>query len=113
MLEEAERQRLGNSLTPEKPLIRLRVCTLCLDLLFVVFSVEEILGDIQVIHLSSYIMCLSLSLQVDYSGGFEVFSTMRFSQKFVDRVANPKDILHFIRHREAKDNIKGKSHTSA
>uniref|UniRef100_A0A672NSD2 Double-strand break repair protein n=1 Tax=Sinocyclocheilus grahami TaxID=75366 RepID=A0A672NSD2_SINGR len=68
MLEEAERQRLGNSLTPEKPLIRLRV---------------------------------------DYSGGFEVFNTMRFSQKFVDRVANPKDILHFIRHREAKDNIKG------
>ncbi|KAK7172260.1 hypothetical protein R3I93_004544 [Phoxinus phoxinus] len=67
MLEEAERERLGNPLTPEKPLIRLRV---------------------------------------DYSGGFEVFNTMRFSQKFVDRVANPKDILHFIRHREAKDNIK-------
>uniref|UniRef100_A0A671M3H4 MRE11 homolog A, double strand break repair nuclease n=1 Tax=Sinocyclocheilus anshuiensis TaxID=1608454 RepID=A0A671M3H4_9TELE len=43
MLEEAERQRLGNPLTPEKPLIRLRV---------------------------------------DYSGGFEVFNTMRFSQKF-------------------------------
>uniref|UniRef100_A0A673HHF8 Double-strand break repair protein MRE11 n=1 Tax=Sinocyclocheilus rhinocerous TaxID=307959 RepID=A0A673HHF8_9TELE len=69
MLEEAERQRLGNPLTPEKPLIRLRV---------------------------------------DYSGGFEVFNTMRFSQKFVDQVANPKDILHFIRHRESKDNIKGK-----
>ncbi|XP_051521613.1 double-strand break repair protein MRE11 isoform X1 [Myxocyprinus asiaticus] len=67
MLEEAERERLGNPQTPEKPLIRLRV---------------------------------------DYSGGFEVFNTMRFSQKFVDRVANPKDILHFIRHREAKDNIK-------
>uniref|UniRef100_A0A673HGE9 Double-strand break repair protein MRE11 n=1 Tax=Sinocyclocheilus rhinocerous TaxID=307959 RepID=A0A673HGE9_9TELE len=67
MLEEAERQRLGNPLTPEKPLIRLRV---------------------------------------DYSGGFEVFNTMRFSQKFVDQVANPKDILHFIRHRESKDNIK-------
>lgn len=67
MLEEAERQRLGNSLTPEKPLIRLRV---------------------------------------DYSGGFEAFNTMRFSQKFVDQVANPKEILHFIRHREAKDNIK-------
>ncbi|XP_067306153.1 double-strand break repair protein MRE11 [Pseudorasbora parva] len=67
MLEEAERERLGNPLTPEKPLIRLRV---------------------------------------DYSGGFEVFNTMRFSQKFVDRVANPKDILHFIRHREAKDSIK-------
>ncbi|KAK3513880.1 hypothetical protein QTP70_032870 [Hemibagrus guttatus] len=61
MLEEAERERLGNPLTPDKPLIRLRV---------------------------------------DYSGGFESFNTMRFSQKFVDRVANPKDILHFVRHRE-------------
>ncbi|KAL7851709.1 hypothetical protein AOLI_G00220650 [Acnodon oligacanthus] len=67
MLEEAERERLGNPLTPEKPLIRLRV---------------------------------------DYSGGFELFPTMRFSQKFVDRVANPKDILHFTRHRESKDNVK-------
>lgn len=67
MLEEAERERLGNPQTPEKPLVRLRV---------------------------------------DYSGGFEVFNTMRFSQKFVDKVANPKDILHFIRHRETKDNIK-------
>ncbi|RXN08101.1 double-strand break repair MRE11A [Labeo rohita] len=51
--------------------------------------------------------------KVDYSGGFEVFNTMRFCQKFVDRVANPKDILHFIRHREAKDSLKGKSHTSS
>ncbi|TRY58065.1 hypothetical protein DNTS_022710 [Danionella cerebrum] len=67
MLEEAERERLGNSQIPEKPLIRLRV---------------------------------------DYSGGFEVFNVMRFSQKFVDLVANPKDILHFVRHRETKDNVK-------
>ncbi|KAK2868607.1 hypothetical protein Q7C36_000478 [Tachysurus vachellii] len=70
MLDEAERERLGNPLTPEKPLIRLRV---------------------------------------DYSGGFESFNTMRFSQKFVDRVANPKDILHFVRHRENKDDVKGES----
>ncbi|XP_066508525.1 double-strand break repair protein MRE11-like [Hoplias malabaricus] len=63
MLEEAERDRLGNPLTPEKPLIRLRI---------------------------------------DYSGGFESFNTVRFSQKFVDRVANPKDIIHFARHRETK-----------
>ncbi|XP_056285650.1 double-strand break repair protein MRE11-like isoform X3 [Pseudoliparis swirei] len=63
MLEEAERERLGCPLTPEKPLIRLRV---------------------------------------DYSGGFDTFSTSRFSQKFVDQVANPKDILHFLRRREQK-----------
>uniref|UniRef100_A0A7N8XRY6 Double-strand break repair protein n=1 Tax=Mastacembelus armatus TaxID=205130 RepID=A0A7N8XRY6_9TELE len=68
MLEQAERERLGCPLTPEKPLIRLRV---------------------------------------DYSGGFETFSTSRFSQKFVDRVANPKDIIHFLRRREQKEDIKG------
>ncbi|XP_035536564.1 double-strand break repair protein MRE11 [Morone saxatilis] len=67
MLEEAERERLGCPLTPEKPLIRLRV---------------------------------------DYSGGFDTFNTSRFSQKFVDRVANPKDIIHFLRRREQKEDIK-------
>ncbi|KAF3823129.1 hypothetical protein GH733_010565 [Mirounga leonina] len=65
MLENAERERLGNSRQPEKPLIR---------------------------------------LQVDYSGGFERFSVLRFSQKFVDRVANPKDVIHFFRHKEQKKN---------
>jgi double-strand break repair protein MRE11 len=39
---------------------------------------------------------------VDYSGGFEPFNVLRFSQKFVDRVANPKDVIHFFRHREQK-----------
>lgn len=67
MLEEAERERLGCPMTPEKPLIRLRV---------------------------------------DYSGGFETFNASRFSQKFVDRVANPKDIIHFLRRREQKEDIK-------
>ncbi|KAM4699523.1 double-strand break repair protein MRE11 isoform 2-T3 [Discoglossus pictus] len=64
MLDTAERERLGNSRQPEKPLIRLRV---------------------------------------DYTGGFEPFNTLRFSQKFVDRTANPKDIIHFFRHKEQKD----------
>ncbi|XP_057363089.1 double-strand break repair protein MRE11 isoform X4 [Manis pentadactyla] len=64
MLENAERERLGNTRQPEKPLIRLRV---------------------------------------DYSGGFEPFNIHRFSQKFVDRVANPKDVIYFFRHREQKE----------
>nr|XP_033805569.1 double-strand break repair protein MRE11 [Geotrypetes seraphini] len=64
MLDNAERERLGNSHQPDKPLIRLRV---------------------------------------DYSGGFEPFSVLRFSQKFVHRTANPKDIVHFFRHREQKE----------
>uniref|UniRef100_A0A803T602 Double-strand break repair protein MRE11 n=1 Tax=Anolis carolinensis TaxID=28377 RepID=A0A803T602_ANOCA len=64
MLDNSERERLGNPRQPEKPLIRLRV---------------------------------------DYSGGFEPFSVVRFSQKYMDRVANPKDIIHFFRHREQKE----------
>ncbi|KAM5181167.1 double-strand break repair protein MRE11 [Mantella aurantiaca] len=64
MLDIAERERLGNTRQPDKPLIRLRV---------------------------------------DYTGGFEPFNALRFSQKFVDRTANPKDIIHFFRHKEQKD----------
>lgn len=44
---------------------------------------------------------------MDYSGGFETFNTSRFSQKFVDRLANPKDIIHFLRRREQKEDIRG------
>ncbi|XP_061484788.1 double-strand break repair protein MRE11 [Rhineura floridana] len=64
MLDNSERERLGNPRQPDKPLIRLRV---------------------------------------DYSGGFEPFSIVRFSQKYMDRIANPKDIIHFSRHREQKE----------
>ncbi|XP_069739498.1 double-strand break repair protein MRE11 isoform X2 [Phaenicophaeus curvirostris] len=64
MLDNAERERLGNPRQPQKPLIRLRV---------------------------------------DYTGGFEPFSVHRFSQKYMDRVANPKDIIHFFRHREQRE----------
>nr|XP_061828810.1 double-strand break repair protein MRE11-like isoform X1 [Nerophis lumbriciformis]XP_061828925.1 double-strand break repair protein MRE11-like isoform X1 [Nerophis lumbriciformis] len=71
MLEQAERERLGCPLTPEKPLIRLRV---------------------------------------DYTGGFETFNTSRFSQKYVDRVANPKDIIHFLRCREKKEQVKDETY---
>ncbi|XP_063161946.1 double-strand break repair protein MRE11 [Candoia aspera] len=44
-----------------------------------------------------------IRLRVDYSGGFEPFSIVRFSQKYMDRVANPKDIIHFFRRREQKE----------
>lgn len=44
---------------------------------------------------------------MDYSGGFEAFNASRFSQKFVDCVANPKDIIHFLRRREKKEDING------
>lgn len=65
LLENAERERLGNPRQPDKPLIRLRV---------------------------------------DYSGGFEPFNVLRFNQKFVDRIANPKDVIHFFRRKEQKEN---------
>ncbi|XP_015265776.1 PREDICTED: double-strand break repair protein MRE11A [Gekko japonicus] len=44
-----------------------------------------------------------IRLRVDYSGGFEPFSVVRFSQKYMDRIANPKDVIHFFRHREQKE----------
>ncbi|XP_058680910.1 double-strand break repair protein MRE11 isoform X1 [Ammospiza caudacuta] len=44
-----------------------------------------------------------IRLRVDYAGGFEPFSVHRFSQKYMHRVANPKDIIHFFRHREQKE----------
>ncbi|XP_075997783.1 double-strand break repair protein MRE11 [Genypterus blacodes] len=51
-----------------------------------------------------------IRLRVDYSGGFEPFNMSRFSQKFVDRVANPKDIVHFLRRREQKEGVKDEVH---
>lgn len=44
-----------------------------------------------------------IRLRVDYTGGFEPFNSIRFSQKFVDKAANPKDIIHFFKHKEQKD----------
>lgn len=41
-----------------------------------------------------------IRLRVDLSGGFESFSVLRFGQKFVGRVANPKDLVMFNRNRE-------------
>ncbi|CAH8827347.1 unnamed protein product [Trichobilharzia szidati] len=41
-----------------------------------------------------------IRLRVDLSGGFESFSALRFGQKFVGRVANPKDLVVFNRNRE-------------
>ncbi|ESO84026.1 hypothetical protein LOTGIDRAFT_108504 [Lottia gigantea] len=38
-----------------------------------------------------------IRLRIDYSGGFEPFSVYRFGQKFVDKIANPKDIVLFQR----------------
>eukprot|EP00124_Ichthyophonus_hoferi_P004724 Ihof_evm1s559 gene=Ihof_evmTU1s559 len=39
-------------------------------------------------------------LKVECSGGFEPFNISRFGQKFVDRVANPHDILLFYRRKQ-------------
>lgn len=39
-------------------------------------------------------------LQVDYTGGYNTFSLARFGQKFVDQVANPRNILLWHQHRQ-------------
>ncbi|KAI9470551.1 MAG: Metallo-dependent phosphatase-like protein [Benjaminiella poitrasii] len=36
-----------------------------------------------------------IRIRVDYSGGFEKFNPQQFGYKFIDRVANPKDMLMF------------------
>ncbi|KAL3876816.1 hypothetical protein ACJMK2_034610 [Sinanodonta woodiana] len=51
-----------------------------------------------------------IRLRVDYSGGFEPFNLNRFGQKFVDRVANPKDLIQFhkkktISKKESKEDL--------
>ncbi|RCI05938.1 Double-strand break repair protein mre11a [Rhizopus stolonifer] len=40
-----------------------------------------------------------IRIRVDYSGGYETFNPQQFGQKFIDRVANPNDILKFQRTR--------------
>lgn len=40
-----------------------------------------------------------IRIRVDYSGGYETFNPQQFGQKFINRVANPKDILKFQRLR--------------
>ncbi|KAF8560497.1 hypothetical protein P879_03773 [Paragonimus westermani] len=39
-------------------------------------------------------------LRVDLSGGYESFSALRFGQRFIGRVANPKDLVMFNHNRE-------------
>lgn len=41
-----------------------------------------------------------IRLRIDHSGGFESFSAQRFGQHYVERVANPKDMVHFHRRRD-------------
>eukprot|EP00058_Branchiostoma_floridae_P007691 XP_002593179.1 hypothetical protein BRAFLDRAFT_120149 [Branchiostoma floridae] len=38
-----------------------------------------------------------IRLKIEYSGGFPMFNTNRFGQVFTDRVANPREIIHFYR----------------
>ncbi|KJE92219.1 double-strand break repair protein MRE11A, variant [Capsaspora owczarzaki ATCC 30864] len=40
-----------------------------------------------------------IRLRVEYSGGFQMTNIQRFGQQFVERVANPKDLLQFYRRR--------------
>ncbi|TKA82390.1 hypothetical protein B0A55_01402 [Friedmanniomyces simplex] len=54
-----------------------------------------------------------IRLRVDYSapdgGEFELENPQRFSNRFVDRVANTSDVVQFHRKRQAQKNIKGKA----
>jgi double-strand break repair protein MRE11 len=43
-------------------------------------------------------------LKVDYSGGFNSFNPHRFGHLFVNRVANPKEVIFFYRRRSVNKN---------
>ena len=58
-------------------------------------------------HIMLSTTIIIFSTQVDYSGGFDTFNANRFGQKFVNRVANPKDIILFQR-KKALAQKKGK-----
>ncbi|KAJ1960486.1 meiotic recombination [Dispira parvispora] len=45
-------------------------------------------------------------LRVDYSGGYHAINPQRFGNQFVDRVANPKDILYYHRQRKSAASIR-------
>jgi double-strand break repair protein MRE11 len=53
-----------------------------------------------------------IRLKVEYSGGFEAFNPHRFGQQFVDKVANPKEVLKFYRKRRAPIQTNKKSKNS-
>lgn len=40
-----------------------------------------------------------IRLKVDYSDGFTTFSPHKFASIFLDRIANPKDLIQFFRKR--------------
>ncbi|CAJ1065458.1 double-strand break repair protein MRE11 [Xyrichtys novacula] len=88
--------------TPDTPQVTKKVENLCFA------KVTEMLEEAERDRLGCPLTPAKplIRLRVDYSGGFEAFSTARFSQKFVDRVANPKDLIHFLRKREQKQEIK-------
>ncbi|XP_078102316.1 double-strand break repair protein MRE11 [Sander vitreus] len=88
--------------TPDTPQVTKKVEDLCYA------KVTEMLEEAERERLGCPLTPVKplIRLRVDYSGGFEAFNTSRFSQKFVERVANPKDIIHFLRRREQKEDIK-------
>lgn len=51
-------------------------------------------------HLPEEVMPIPLvRIRVDYTGGYETFNPQQFGQKFIKRVANPKDMLKFQREK--------------
>uniref|UniRef100_A0A2I3HZ09 Double-strand break repair protein n=1 Tax=Nomascus leucogenys TaxID=61853 RepID=A0A2I3HZ09_NOMLE len=84
---------------PDNPKLNQAIQSFCLA------KIEEMLENAKREHLGNSRQPEKplILLRVDYSGGFEPFNLLRFSQKFVDRVANPKDIIHFFRHGKQKE----------
>ncbi|CAN3373247.1 hypothetical protein DIURU_003286 [Diutina rugosa] len=46
-----------------------------------------------------------IRLKVEYSGGYEIENTRRFSNRFVGKVANVNDIIHFYKKRQVLEKV--------
>ena len=62
--------------------------------------VEAILAEASAVQHPQAPQLPLVRLRVDYSGDFQPPNTQRFGQRFIDRLANPRDLLLLHRRRE-------------
>ncbi|KAH9513004.1 meiotic recombination [Bulinus truncatus] len=92
---------LGKHIKPTDPNAQKKAEIFCLE------KVEELLLKAENEHTGSVKQPRQplVRLRVDYSG-FDPFSSQRFGQKFVDKIANPKTMINFHRQRIERSTFK-------
>lgn len=64
-------------------------------------SNKELFEQIEPDQQHKYVPLPLVRIRVDYSGGYEFENAVRFSNRFVNRIANVDDVVSFIKKREA------------